>query len=92
MSSHGTRAAPAVRFDETEPLIVRPKTAMRMLACGETRFYELVASGEIESFKDGGSRKVLVRSIHAYIERLRNQSKAAAQRPDRVLDTSPAAG
>jgi hypothetical protein len=39
-----------------------------MLACSNTRGYELLAAGEIASFKDGRSRKVLVSSIRDYIE------------------------
>jgi hypothetical protein len=49
------------------PLIVKPKDARRMLACGQTRLYELMAAGELQSFNDGRSRKILVASIHRYI-------------------------
>jgi excisionase family DNA binding protein len=52
-----------------EPLVVKPKTAWRMLACGNTRGYELIAAGELESFRDGRSRKITVASIKAYIAR-----------------------
>jgi hypothetical protein len=51
------------------PLVVKPKTAWKMLACGNTRGYELLASGELESFLDGRSRKITVASIYRYIER-----------------------
>lgn len=53
----------------TEPLLVRPRDAWRMLGCGNTRGYQLLASGELESFLDGRSRKITVASIHAYIAR-----------------------
>ena len=33
------------------------------------RCYELINAGELESFKDGKSRKITVNSIEAYIER-----------------------
>jgi excisionase family DNA binding protein len=62
---------------DDEPLVVRPKTACRLLAVGETRLYEMIASGELESFRDGGARKITTRSIHAYIERQIERSKAA---------------
>jgi hypothetical protein len=52
-----------------EPLVVKPKTAWRMLACGNTRGYELIAAGELESFRDGRSRKITVASIKSYIAR-----------------------
>jgi hypothetical protein len=56
-------------FDPIEPLLVRPKTAWRMLGCGNTRGYELLAAGELASFTDGKSRKIVVSSIHDYIAR-----------------------
>lgn len=40
-----------------------------MLACSNTRGYELLAAGELESFLDGRSRKITVDSIHRYIAR-----------------------
>jgi len=40
-----------------------------MLSCGNTRGYELLAAGKLESFVDGRSRKITVASIHRYIER-----------------------
>jgi hypothetical protein len=36
---------------------------------GNTRLYELLAAGELESFLDGRSRKIIVESIHQYISR-----------------------
>ncbi|HXP06098.1 MAG TPA: hypothetical protein VN808_18445 [Stellaceae bacterium] len=42
-----------------------------------TRVYELIGSGELESYRDGASRKITMRSIRARIERLLGQSQAA---------------
>jgi hypothetical protein len=55
--------------NDPEPLVVRPKVAWKMLACGNTRGYELLAAGELESYKDGRSRKITVSSIKALIAR-----------------------
>ena len=52
------------------PIVVKPKDARRMLACGQTRLYELLAAGELQSFNDGRSRKIVVASIHRYIAKL----------------------
>ena len=52
-----------------EPLVVKPREARRMLACGNTRLYELLTSRELESFLDGRSRKITVESIRGYISR-----------------------
>jgi hypothetical protein len=50
-------------------LVVKPKVAWRLLACSNTRGYELLAAGELESFLDGRSRKITVESIRRYITR-----------------------
>jgi hypothetical protein len=52
-----------------EPLVVSPRRARCMLDCGTTRLYELLAARELESFKSGKSRKILVESIRKYINR-----------------------
>jgi excisionase family DNA binding protein len=51
------------------PLIVKPLAACRLLDCGLTRLYELLDAGELQTFKDGRSRKIVVASIHDYIAR-----------------------
>jgi excisionase family DNA binding protein len=56
-------------FGDDEPLVVSPRRARRMLDCGNTRLYELIAARELESFKDGRSRKITVTSIKEYIAR-----------------------
>lgn len=52
-----------------EPLVVKPRQAWQMLGCGNTRGYELLAAGELDSFLDSRSRKITVASIHAYVAR-----------------------
>lgn len=56
-----------------QPLVVSPKEAGVMLGYGNTRIYELISSGELRSYKDGtdqkSPRRILVKSIHDYIER-----------------------
>lgn len=54
---------------DDEPLVVSPRRARRMLDCGNTRLYELIAAHELDTFKDGKSRKITVASIKAYIAR-----------------------
>jgi hypothetical protein len=50
------------------PLVVKPRVAWKMLACSNTRGYELLAAGKLDSFLDGRSRKITVASIRRYIE------------------------
>lgn len=51
------------------PLVVSPRRAQRMLDIGHSRLYELIAAGELATFKEGRSRKITVRSIKDYIAR-----------------------
>jgi excisionase family DNA binding protein len=43
--------------------------ACEALDCSRDRLYDLLKSGEIESFLDGRSRKIVVASLDAYIAR-----------------------
>ena len=52
-----------------EPLAVSPATAEWMLQYGHKKVYQLMATGELESFKDGRSRRIIVASIHDLIKR-----------------------
>jgi excisionase family DNA binding protein len=63
MSIHSTGLA------DDEPLVVRPKVACRLLSVGETQLYELIASKELESYKDGAARKITMHSIRARVEK-----------------------
>jgi excisionase family DNA binding protein len=55
--------------DNPQPLVVRPRVAWRLLNCGNAYGYRLIASGELESYRDGRARKITVKSIHRYIKR-----------------------
>jgi hypothetical protein len=57
--------------EDVKPLVVPPKVGRKMVWCGHQKFYDLLNSGEIESYidADGRSRKVLVSSIEDYIRR-----------------------
>jgi hypothetical protein len=69
-------------INELVPLVVKPKIAWRLLACSNTKGYELLAAGELESFLDGRSRKITVASIHALIaRRLAAEKDATPKRP-----------
>lgn len=61
-----------------DPLVVKPKKAFKMLGCGTTRGYQLLNAGELESYKDGVSRKITVASIHRYIARRLEAERVAA--------------
>jgi len=48
-----------------------------MLSCSHKRLYELLNAVELESFKDGASRKITVESIRAYVARKLGKVKDA---------------
>jgi hypothetical protein len=59
----------AVAVEAIVALAVPPKVAGQMLGVGLTFVYALLKRGELQSFLDGGARRILVNSITAYIER-----------------------
>jgi excisionase family DNA binding protein len=63
-------------------LLVKPKEACRLLACGNTRLYELISANELETFLDGRSRKITVASINQYIQR-----RVAPTAPTKATET-----
>ncbi|WP_354099260.1 hypothetical protein [Bradyrhizobium sp. S3.2.12] len=42
---------------------------MHFLKIGRAKLYQLLAGNELESYREGRSRKILWRSIETYIER-----------------------
>jgi excisionase family DNA binding protein len=57
------------RPEPVEPLVVKPKIAERLLNVSHNRLYQLISAGDLESFRDGSSRKITMNSIKAYIAR-----------------------
>jgi hypothetical protein len=52
-----------------EPLVCDVRAAEALLDEGKDRIYALIRSGELESYLDGGSRKISVSSIKARVAR-----------------------
>jgi hypothetical protein len=77
MSNHRSKV------DQITPLIVKPKVAWKLLGCSNTRGYELLAAGELDSFLDGRSRKITVESIYRYVRQRLEDTQGA-----RAKDTS----
>jgi excisionase family DNA binding protein len=51
------------------PLVASPKQAMRAIQVSRKKLYELINKGELESYTEGKSRRITVKSISDYIER-----------------------
>ena len=60
-------SAVSITFDV--PLVASPKQAMRAIQVSRKKLYELINTGELESYTEGKSRRITVKSINDYIER-----------------------
>jgi hypothetical protein len=60
---------PSTGLGDSDILVVSPKGACRMLACSITRLYELLNTRQLQSYRDGKSRKVLVTVVHQQTDR-----------------------
>lgn len=60
-----------------EPLAVSPKDAFAAIGVGVTKGYELINSGELESFMVGRSRRITTESIRAFVARQLENREAA---------------
>jgi excisionase family DNA binding protein len=58
-----------------KPLVTNVRGAQVALDCGHDQVYDLMHSGEIESYLDGRKRCIVVASIEAYVARRRAASK-----------------
>ena len=52
-----------------EALVLTPAQAQTALQCGVTRLWELINTGEVESFLDGNRRRITAKSIRDYVNR-----------------------
>jgi excisionase family DNA binding protein len=57
----------AVAFEA--PLVASPNQAMSAIQVSRKKLYELIKTGELESYTEGKSRRITVKSINDYIER-----------------------
>jgi hypothetical protein len=79
--TRGIMSIQSTGLGDDERLVVSPRRARHMLDCGNTRLYELLAAGELDSFLDGRSRKITVDSIHRYIARRLARTEATNTAP-----------
>ena len=61
-----------------ERLAVSPKDAFAAIGVGVTKGYELIARGDLETFKIGRATRVTTESVRAYVSRQLEQAKEAA--------------
>jgi excisionase family DNA binding protein len=65
---------------QIEPRITDVDGGCARAHVGKDKFYKLLNTGEIESYLDGRSRKVVLASVDAYIDRQIAESKGSFER------------
>jgi excisionase family DNA binding protein len=55
--------------DSDGPLVASPNQAMKRLQISRSTLYALLNAGDLESYTQGRSRRITVRSINSYVER-----------------------
>jgi excisionase family DNA binding protein len=63
------RASPK---ETPDPLLLTPEEAARVLRIGRTRLYALLADASIASVRIGHSRRITVRALQDFVDRLDN--------------------
>ncbi|MEO8781884.1 MAG: helix-turn-helix domain-containing protein [Bradyrhizobium sp.] len=56
-------------IDFDTPLVASPNQAMKALLVSRATLYTLLNAGELESYTEGRSRRITVKSISAYVDR-----------------------
>jgi hypothetical protein len=54
---------------KVQALVVGTRDAQRMGGWGKTKLFELIRSGELQSYMDGSVRRITTASIHNYVQR-----------------------
>ena len=67
----------AIKPQPVRRLLYSVEEAANLLGIGRTFMFQLVATGEIDSFKVGKHRKIPNGALDAYIERLRQEQATA---------------
>src|SRR5690348_7737509 len=68
MTSTALGGGSAGHVDVDGALVVGPARACKILNTGMTRLYELLAAGELVSYRDGSRRQITVKSIQDYVD------------------------
>lgn len=58
-------------------LLLKPEAAAQALNIGRSKIYQLIETGEIESVKIGRSRRISVKALEAFTERLTQEVRGA---------------
>jgi excisionase family DNA binding protein len=75
--------------DSDGPLVASPNQAMKRLQISRSTLYALLNAGDLESYTQGRSRRISVRSINSYVDR--RLADEAQRRARAAKDAGPTA-
>ena len=58
-------------------LLLKPEAAAQALNIGRSKIYQLMEAGEIESVKIGRSRRISVKALEEFTEKLTRETRGA---------------
>lgn len=61
-----------------DPIAIPPKQAFAAIGVGITKGYELIAAGDLETFKIGRATRITTESLRAYVARQLEAQREAA--------------
>jgi excisionase family DNA binding protein len=61
-----------------DKLLLTPEEAARTLSIGRSKLYELLRTGSLGSVRIGGSRRIPVAALHAYVVELGTNKRPSA--------------
>jgi hypothetical protein len=67
--------------NDIEPLLVKHPDAQRLIACGASKYWELVRGGEIEVVGEGAMGRATYESLKRYVDRLLAKASEKAREP-----------
>jgi len=62
-------------------LLMTPEEAAETLSISRSKLYELMSAGEVESMRIGGSRRIPFDALEDFVDRHREGSGSAGERP-----------
>jgi excisionase family DNA binding protein len=66
----GRRSGVTDHTDNLEPLAVSPRQACLLLGVGNTRLYQLIGNGELDTYREGRARRITTESIKRRVAHL----------------------
>jgi excisionase family DNA binding protein len=70
-------------------VLLTPTEAAKVLGMSRTNLYRLLGSGEVESLKIGGLRRIPVAALDEYVEALRAAHRSCGDNPLPLTSTVP---